>query len=165
MYCTINESICREDIIALVGNWRSWPRQPEWRIMFLLGVYQPFSIHMGTIWVRTDNSTDAKMTPHYGLISVHDCTQTPSAKFIRWTFFLFGVARLIFFLVKIASNYFVELNADNVVEMMTDSKNIIIVPGYGLCVAKAQYPIAELISLLRKKGKNVRFGIHPVAGQ
>ena len=58
----------------------------------------------------------------------------------------------------------VELNSDNVVEMMTEAKNIIIVPGYGLCVAKAQYPIAELVSLLRKKGKNVRFGIHPVAG-
>ncbi|XP_014675953.1 PREDICTED: NAD(P) transhydrogenase, mitochondrial-like [Priapulus caudatus] len=37
--------------------------------------------------------------------------------------------------------------------------------GYGLCVAKAQYPIAEMIDLLRKKGKNVRFGIHPVAGR
>lgn len=48
--------------------------------------------------------------------------------------------------------------------MITESKNIIIVPGYGLCVAKAQYPIAELVSLLAKKGKNVRFGIHPVAG-
>jgi len=51
-----------------------------------------------------------------------------------------------------------------VVDMIADSKNIIIVPGYGLCVAKAQYPIAELVSLLSKKGKNVRFGIHPVAG-
>ena len=40
-----------------------------------------------------------------------------------------------------------------------------IVPGYGLCVAKAQYPIAELVSLLKSKGKNVRFGIHPVAGE
>lgn len=37
--------------------------------------------------------------------------------------------------------------------------------GYGLCVAKAQYPIAELVSVLKNKGKNVRFGIHPVAGR
>lgn len=37
--------------------------------------------------------------------------------------------------------------------------------GYGLCVAKAQYPIAEMVEILRKKGKNVRFGIHPVAGR
>ena len=35
----------------------------------------------------------------------------------------------------------------------------------GLAVAKGQYPVAELVSLLRKKGKNVRFGIHPVAGR
>lgn len=60
---------------------------------------------------------------------------------------------------------FVELNSDGVVEMMTEAKNIIIVPGYGLCVAKAQYPIAELVTALSKKGKNVRFGIHPVAGE
>ena len=48
---------------------------------------------------------------------------------------------------------------------MVDAKNIIIVPGYGLAVAKGQYPVAELVQILRKKGKNVRFGIHPVAGK
>merc|ERR1711946_17660 len=48
---------------------------------------------------------------------------------------------------------------------MIDAKNIIIVPGYGLAVAKGQYPVAEMVNLLRKKGKNVRFGIHPVAGR
>ncbi|MCL4137148.1 UNVERIFIED_CONTAM: hypothetical protein GTU68_047650, partial [Idotea baltica] len=58
-----------------------------------------------------------------------------------------------------------ETNVDQTVEMMQNSKNIIIVPGYGLCVAKAQYPIAEMVDLLKKKGKNVRFGIHPVAGR
>lgn len=36
--------------------------------------------------------------------------------------------------------------------------------GYGLCVAKAQYPLAEMVSILKKSGKSVRFGIHPVAG-
>jgi len=40
---------------------------------------------------------------------------------------------------------------------------LIITPGYGLCVAKAQYPIAELINILQKKGKKVRFAIHPVS--
>lgn len=50
-------------------------------------------------------------------------------------------------------------------EYIANAKNIIIVPGYGLCVAKAQYPIAEMVEFLRKKGKNVRFGIHPVAGR
>lgn len=49
--------------------------------------------------------------------------------------------------------------------MMRNAKNIIITPGYGLCVAKAQYPIAELVELLKKRGKKVRFGIHPVAGR
>ncbi|XP_067665655.1 NAD(P) transhydrogenase, mitochondrial-like [Haliotis asinina] len=58
-----------------------------------------------------------------------------------------------------------EVNVDQTIEMIRDSKNIIITPGYGLCVAKAQYPIAEMVSLLRKKGHNVRFGIHPVAGR
>uniref|UniRef100_A0A6A7FPX7 NAD(P) transhydrogenase, mitochondrial n=1 Tax=Hirondellea gigas TaxID=1518452 RepID=A0A6A7FPX7_9CRUS len=58
-----------------------------------------------------------------------------------------------------------ETTVDQTVEMLTNAKNIIIVPGYGLCVAKAQYPIAELVDLLRKKGKNIRFGIHPVAGR
>merc|ERR1712121_576688 len=45
------------------------------------------------------------------------------------------------------------------------NNNLIIVPGYGLAVAKGQYPVAEMVALLRKKGKNVKFGIHPVAGR
>merc|ERR1712055_968993 len=58
-----------------------------------------------------------------------------------------------------------EWNIEQTVQSMVDSKNIIIVPGYGLAVAKGQYPVAEMVALLRKKGKNVRFGIHPVAGR
>lgn len=58
-----------------------------------------------------------------------------------------------------------EIDVDNTTELISNAKNIIIVPGYGLCVAKAQYPIAEMVDLLKKKGKNVRFGIHPVAGR
>merc|ERR1719384_169831 len=54
---------------------------------------------------------------------------------------------------------------DQTVAAIADAKNIIIVPGYGLAVAKGQYPVAEMVTLLRKKGKNVRFGIHPVAGR
>ena len=49
--------------------------------------------------------------------------------------------------------------------MIRDAKNIIIVPGYGLAVAKAQYAIADMVETLRANGKNVRFGIHPVAGR
>merc|ERR1712012_468519 len=50
-------------------------------------------------------------------------------------------------------------------EAIADARNIVIVPGYGLAVAKGQYPVAEMVSLLRKKGKDVKFGIHPVAGR
>lgn len=50
-------------------------------------------------------------------------------------------------------------------DYIKEAQNIIITPGYGLCVAKAQYPIAEMVDLLKKKGKKVRFAIHPVAGR
>jgi len=56
-------------------------------------------------------------------------------------------------------------DVDQTVSAIADAKNIIIVPGYGLAVAKGQYPVAEMVNLLRKKGKNIRFGIHPVAGR
>ena len=58
-----------------------------------------------------------------------------------------------------------EINSDNTIELIRDAKNIIIVPGYGLAVAKAQYAIADMVETLHKNGKNVRFGIHPVAGR
>lgn len=58
-----------------------------------------------------------------------------------------------------------EVNAPTVADMIYNARNIIITPGYGLCVAKAQYPIAELVSILKEKGKKVRFAIHPVAGR
>ncbi|KAF1377448.1 hypothetical protein PFLUV_G00200920 [Perca fluviatilis] len=58
-----------------------------------------------------------------------------------------------------------EVNVDQTVDMIKDAQSIIITPGYGLCAAKAQYPIAELVKLLKDAGKKVRFGIHPVAGR
>lgn len=58
-----------------------------------------------------------------------------------------------------------EINSDSTVEAIKNARSIIIVPGYGLCVAKAQYPIAELVSYLKSQGKSVRFAIHPVAGR
>merc|ERR1711931_392906 len=54
---------------------------------------------------------------------------------------------------------------DETVKAIADARNIVIVPGYGLAVAKGQYPVAEMVSLLKKKGKEVKFGIHPVAGR
>lgn len=56
-----------------------------------------------------------------------------------------------------------EWNVDQSAQAIAEAKNIIITPGYGLCVAKAQYPLAEMVKLLKEKGKNVRFGIHPVS--
>ncbi|NMD57952.1 MULTISPECIES: Re/Si-specific NAD(P)(+) transhydrogenase subunit beta [Tsukamurella] len=58
-----------------------------------------------------------------------------------------------------------EVNADQVAELLTGAKSVVITPGYGMAVAQAQYGVAELTSELRKKGVNVRFGIHPVAGR
>ncbi|KAK9879808.1 hypothetical protein WA026_006867 [Henosepilachna vigintioctopunctata] len=58
-----------------------------------------------------------------------------------------------------------EINLDGAIDAIKNAKNIIIVPGYGLCVAKAQYPIAEMVKSLKSHGKNVRFAIHPVAGR
>lgn len=58
-----------------------------------------------------------------------------------------------------------ETDVSETIDMIRDAENIIITPGYGLCVAQAQYPLAELVSILRKQGKNVRFGVHPVAGR
>ncbi|KAK4879614.1 hypothetical protein RN001_007760 [Aquatica leii] len=58
-----------------------------------------------------------------------------------------------------------EINVDDCVKMINNARNIIIVPGYGLCVAKAQYPIAEMVKYLKSKGKHVKFAIHPVAGR
>ena len=58
-----------------------------------------------------------------------------------------------------------EVNADQTVDLIKEAQSIIITPGYGLCVAKAQYPIAEMVDMLRKRGKSVRFAIHPVAGR
>jgi len=45
------------------------------------------------------------------------------------------------------------------------SSSVIIVPGYGMAVAQAQHAVRDLTNILEKKGVNVRFAIHPVAGR
>ena len=60
---------------------------------------------------------------------------------------------------------FRETNAAEVAELLKDASSVVITPGYGMAVAQAQYPVAELTARLRKRGINVRFGIHPVAGR
>jgi NAD(P) transhydrogenase subunit beta len=57
------------------------------------------------------------------------------------------------------------LSHQEVAEELEDADSIIIVPGYGMAVAHAQQAVSELTETLRKKGKTVRFGIHPVAGR
>jgi NAD(P) transhydrogenase subunit beta len=57
------------------------------------------------------------------------------------------------------------LNHEEVAALLKEAKSIVIVPGYGMAVAKAQYPIYDMVQTLRKAGKNVRFAIHPVAGR
>jgi NAD(P) transhydrogenase subunit beta len=54
---------------------------------------------------------------------------------------------------------------EEVAALLKEAKSVVIVPGYGMAVAKAQYPIYEMVQTLRKEGKNVRFAIHPVAGR
>ena len=58
-----------------------------------------------------------------------------------------------------------EIGVEEAAELLRDASTVIITPGYGMAVAQAQYPVAELTSRLRERGIEVRFGIHPVAGR
>jgi NAD(P) transhydrogenase subunit beta len=58
-----------------------------------------------------------------------------------------------------------EISAEDTAELLREADSVIITPGYGMAVAQAQYPVAELTRRLRDKGVEVRFGIHPVAGR
>jgi NAD(P) transhydrogenase subunit beta len=57
------------------------------------------------------------------------------------------------------------ISAVETAELLREAKNVIIVPGYGMAVAQAQHTVFEITKLLRERGVNVRFGIHPVAGR
>ncbi len=59
----------------------------------------------------------------------------------------------------------IAIDADGVAAALNDADSVVIVPGYGMAVAQAQQSVSELTRRLRAKGKNVRFGIHPVAGR
>ncbi|WP_434965766.1 Re/Si-specific NAD(P)(+) transhydrogenase subunit beta [Janibacter indicus] len=58
-----------------------------------------------------------------------------------------------------------EIQAEQVAELLSEASSVVIAPGYGMAVAQAQYPVADLTAQLRAKGVDVRFGIHPVAGR
>ncbi len=57
------------------------------------------------------------------------------------------------------------ISAVETAELLKEAKNVVIVPGYGMAVAQAQHVVCEITKILRAKGVNVRFGIHPVAGR
>ncbi|MEO6115032.1 MAG: Re/Si-specific NAD(P)(+) transhydrogenase subunit beta [Pseudolysinimonas sp.] len=58
-----------------------------------------------------------------------------------------------------------EISVVDTAELLADARSVIITPGFGMAVAQAQYPVAELARILRARGIEVRFGIHPVAGR
>ncbi|KAK3403351.1 NAD(P) transhydrogenase beta subunit-domain-containing protein [Sordaria brevicollis] len=58
-----------------------------------------------------------------------------------------------------------QTNVEDTAEALTNAESVIIVVGYGMAVAKAQYAISDITQMLRSKGINVRFAIHPVAGR
>ncbi len=57
------------------------------------------------------------------------------------------------------------INVDEVADLVSTAKEVMIIPGYGMAVAQAQHMVSDITKTLRKKGVNVRFGIHPVAGR
>ncbi|GKZ26658.1 hypothetical protein AbraIFM66951_002508 [Aspergillus brasiliensis] len=59
----------------------------------------------------------------------------------------------------------VQATVDDTVEALSNAESVIIVVGYGMAVAKAQYALADIVRMLRAKGVTVRFAIHPVAGR
>ncbi len=58
-----------------------------------------------------------------------------------------------------------EIGADEVAGLLRDAKSVVVCPGYGMAVAQAQFPVADLTRRLIERGVDVKFGIHPVAGR
>ncbi len=56
-------------------------------------------------------------------------------------------------------------SAEETAEWLLSSKEVVVIPGYGMAVAQAQHPIREIVELLKEKGIRTRFAIHPVAGR
>jgi len=57
------------------------------------------------------------------------------------------------------------VDASGATELLLDAKKVIIIPGYGLAVAQAQHSLAEVCKILKERGVDVKFAIHPVAGR
>ncbi|HEU4407855.1 MAG TPA: NAD(P)(+) transhydrogenase (Re/Si-specific) subunit beta [Polyangiaceae bacterium] len=56
-------------------------------------------------------------------------------------------------------------SAEETADLLLHAKSVVVVPGYGMAVAQAQHPMKEITEILRKRGVQVRFAIHPVAGR
>ena len=59
----------------------------------------------------------------------------------------------------------IEMSLADVASMLREAKSVVIVPGYGMAVARAQGAVKELTSVLQERGTTVRFAVHPVAGR
>lgn len=57
------------------------------------------------------------------------------------------------------------VSSDEAAMIFDSAQNVVIIPGYGMAVAQAQHAVRDLVNILEKKGINVRFAIHPVAGR
>ena len=58
-----------------------------------------------------------------------------------------------------------EITAEGAADLLKEARSVVITPGYGMAVAQAQYPVADLTRKLRERGIDVTFAIHPVAGR
>jgi H+-translocating NAD(P) transhydrogenase subunit beta len=58
-----------------------------------------------------------------------------------------------------------EITAEAAADLLSEARSVVITPGYGMAVAQAQYPVADLTRKLRDRGIDVKFAIHPVAGR
>jgi NAD(P) transhydrogenase subunit beta len=59
----------------------------------------------------------------------------------------------------------IEISVADTARLLETAKSVVIVPGYGMAVAQAQYAVSQLTETLRNEGIEVRFGVHPVAGR
>merc|ERR1711904_517120 len=58
-----------------------------------------------------------------------------------------------------------ETNADAVASMLAEARKVVVVPGYGLAVARAQYAVGDIAKTCMENNIDVQFAIHPVAGR
>ena len=57
------------------------------------------------------------------------------------------------------------ITAEELAVLFEDARSVIVVPGYGMAVAQAQYAVSDLAKMLQKRGVDVKYAIHPVAGR